>query len=325
MKKVKVSVIVPVYGAENYIEQCARSLFGQTLDDIEYVIVNDCTIDKSISVLERVLKEYPHRADYVRIVNLEKNGGVANARTVGMMLATGEYTIHCDPDDYVDSDCYETLYNEAHRTNADIVTCDYYREKDDKIEYVTQRYGSTPRKSIENFYEYPFFPSLWSALIRTSIIHVNQIYPYPGINTGEDLNVIFRIFLKAETLSYIHKAFYHYVQRNGSLTQKSIEELWDKNIAPNLVLLSSFLDNQRSIEIQRTKHYLQYSKKLMLLQCKKPHWKMWYNTYKECIDSIDYFQSYSAKHKLVMKPFAKHYFLLALYYRILRPMGLKII
>lgn len=271
MKKAKVSVIVAVYGAENYIERCARSLFGQTLDDIQYVFVNDCTIDNSISILERVLKECPHRTDSVKIINLEKNGGVANARTIGMMSATGEYMIHCDPDDYVELDYYETLYDEAHKTNADIVVCDYYRDRCGKIEYVTQHYGSTPQKSIENFYKCPFFPSLCDTLIKTSIVHINQIYPYPGINTGEDLNVIFRVFLKAKTLSYIHKAFYHYVQREGSLTQRgNIKDLWDKNIAPNLALLSCLLDKQSSIEAQRTKHYLQYSKKLMLLQCDRP-------------------------------------------------------
>ena len=70
-----------------------RSLFGQTLDDIEYIFVDDCTNDNGISVLERILKEYPCRADWVKVIHLEKNSGVANARTVGMKSAIGEYMI----------------------------------------------------------------------------------------------------------------------------------------------------------------------------------------------------------------------------------------
>ena len=245
MKKPKVSVIIAVYGVEAYIEKCARSLFDQTLDDVEFVFVNDCTPDDSITVLEKVLKDYPDRQAQTKIINLEANGGVANARATGMKAATGEYMIHCDPDDHVAPECYATLYDEARKTASDIVVCDYYRETEGRQEYVTQHYGQTPRESIQDFYKVPFFPSLWDTLIRTSLIQSNQIYPYPEINTGEDLNVIFRAFLKAGTLAYVNKAFYHYVQRPGSLTRsKDIKTLWDNNIARNIINLSQLLDNQ---------------------------------------------------------------------------------
>lgn len=86
MGKAKVSVIVAVYGVEDYIEKCARSLFEQTLDAVEYIFVNDCTKDKSIAILERVLTNYPQRVNSVRVINLKENGGVANARAVGINL-----------------------------------------------------------------------------------------------------------------------------------------------------------------------------------------------------------------------------------------------
>ena len=77
----KVSILVPVYGVEQYIEKCARSLFEQTYSDIEYVFVNDCTKDDSIGVLKRVLEKYPQRMQQVRIINHEKNMGLgAGAR-----------------------------------------------------------------------------------------------------------------------------------------------------------------------------------------------------------------------------------------------------
>ena len=111
--KPKVSVIVPIYGVEAYIERCAVSLFEQTLDDIEYIFVNDCTPDESMKILSHVLSRYPHRTDQVVIINQPKNMGAAKAREVGIKAAKGEYIIHCDSDDWVDKDMYFLMYQEA--------------------------------------------------------------------------------------------------------------------------------------------------------------------------------------------------------------------
>ena len=86
----KVSVIVPVYKVEKYIEKCVRSLFGQTLDDIEYIFVNDCTPDASMEVLQNVLEEYPARKSQVKIFNHTINTGQSGARRDGMRMATGK-------------------------------------------------------------------------------------------------------------------------------------------------------------------------------------------------------------------------------------------
>lgn len=89
----KVSIIILVYNIEKYIEKCARSLFQQTLDDLEYIFVNDCTPDNSINVIQDVLKDYPSRKNQVKIVNLEINSGQAAARKRGVLEATGEFVI----------------------------------------------------------------------------------------------------------------------------------------------------------------------------------------------------------------------------------------
>ena len=106
----KVSVIIPVYNVEKYIEKCARSLFEQTLDDIEYIFIDDCSPDNSMLVLSKVLKSYPKREAQVRIIRNPENKGVAYSRTIGMKAATGEYMIHCDPDDWVDKELYQNMY-----------------------------------------------------------------------------------------------------------------------------------------------------------------------------------------------------------------------
>lgn len=120
----KVSVVIPVYGVEKYIERCARSLFEQTLDDIEYIFVNDCTKDRSIDILNEVINDYPARKQQIRIVHHEKNKGLPFARQSGWQVATGEYVANCDSDDWVDLNLYEMMYKEAIEKNADIVVSD---------------------------------------------------------------------------------------------------------------------------------------------------------------------------------------------------------
>ena len=104
----KVSIVVPVYGVEKYIERCARSLFTQTFGDIEYIFVNDCTKDSSMQVLEFVMKDYPARN--VRIINKEKNEGLPQARKTGVLASTGDFIMHIDSDDWVEHDIVEKLY-----------------------------------------------------------------------------------------------------------------------------------------------------------------------------------------------------------------------
>ena len=121
MKSPKISVIVPVYGVEKYIERCARSLFEQTLEDIEYIFVDDCTPDNSISILCKVLSDYPNRKKQVKILHHEKNKGLAQARQTGLKIASGEYIAHCDSDDWVDKDLYEIAHNKAKSESLDVV------------------------------------------------------------------------------------------------------------------------------------------------------------------------------------------------------------
>ena len=129
MEQPKVSVIIPVYGVEKYIEQCARSLFEQTMQEgIEFIFIDDCSPDRSIGILKEVLKEYPHREPQVKIIRHSENQGSGGTRRTGVENATGEYVIHCDSDDWVEPDMYETLYRKAAKEDADIVGCDYISE-----------------------------------------------------------------------------------------------------------------------------------------------------------------------------------------------------
>ena len=103
----KVSVIVPVYNAGLYIERCSRSLFAQSLDDMEFIFVDDCSTDNGIEIVERVLDDFPSRKSQVRFLKNEHNLGQAGTRARGIKMATGDYVIHCDSDDWVEPNMYE--------------------------------------------------------------------------------------------------------------------------------------------------------------------------------------------------------------------------
>ena len=120
-----VSICVPIYGVEKYIERCAISLFEQTYKNIEYIFVNDCTQDNSIDVLKSIIEKYPVRKNCVRIINHERNKGLGAARNTAITNATGMFIMHVDSDDYVEKDIVERLVKKQNENNSDIVTCGY--------------------------------------------------------------------------------------------------------------------------------------------------------------------------------------------------------
>ena len=118
----KVSILVPIFGVEKYIERCARSLFEQTYSNLEYIFVNDCTPDKSVEVLENVMVNYPERIENVKILTHEKNRGVAAVRNTALDNACGDFVSLVDSDDWLELDAVELLVSKQLKTDADIVT-----------------------------------------------------------------------------------------------------------------------------------------------------------------------------------------------------------
>ena len=211
----KISVIIPVYNVSAYIERCARSLFEQTLDDIEYIFINDCTPDNSMEILEEVLKDYPQRNLQTRIFKTPTNSRLAAVRRYGIKLATGEYIIHCDADDWVDTNLYEKMYNEAIQSNADVVICPIRDEyKDFGQDRPMRSLPRTCHEVLKNWYCYSIGMFAWNKLVKSSIYRYYKILPYKGINMWEDNGLFLRIFYYANGLSSINGAAYHYNKVN---------------------------------------------------------------------------------------------------------------
>jgi len=216
----KISIIIPVFGVEKYIERCARSLFEQTLDDIEYIFIDDCSPDNSVKCLMDVLKDYPNRSSQVIIHHMEQNRGLAAVRKWGMMNASGEYFIHCDSDDWVDVTMYEKLYIKAKESNADVVICDYNETDGTSYNRIVKGAHSIDRL---HFIEGCLFQqdswSLCNKLFRKSDSLGGIIYPTG--NLGEDMATCIQLLLKAERIEYVKESLYYYFVNPSSITKKN--------------------------------------------------------------------------------------------------------
>lgn len=221
----KVSIIIPVYGAEPYIEQCAKCLFAQTLGSLEYIFINDCTQDKSIDIVQRVLVDFPHRKDQVHILHNEKNLGQGKTRKRGILAAKGEFVIHCDPDDWVELDMYEKMYEKAVHTNSDIVMCDFFKNYPDGRESRMNMADDVEKKrALINFYTAKRMGTLCGHLVARKIVQDKEI-AWPEWSYTEDLALMFQYVMKAERIATVGQALYHYRDNVQSISYKEQEIL----------------------------------------------------------------------------------------------------
>lgn len=215
---VKVSIIIPVYGVEKYIEKCARSVFEQTYSNLEIVFVNDCTPDNSISIIQHLLLDYPHRISQVKILNQDRNRGVSAARRRGLDMISGDYCIQFDSDDYVGPTMIEELVNVALKEEADVVISDYNLVAKTSITHIHINPVLDHIECMKLFFRGILHASLWNKLIRVRLYSDHQIQFIEGLNMREDLSVMYRLLYYAHKIAYIPKPFYSYVLREGSVS-----------------------------------------------------------------------------------------------------------
>ena len=296
----KISVIITVYNREEYIEDCARSVFGQTLDYIEYIFVNDASTDKSVEVLKSVIRDYPDRLPSIKIINTNQNAGVAHARQLGITNATGEYIIHADSDDWIDRDMYKCMYHIAKETNADIVGCNFKHEFPDQQYVFQQQYGKTIEDNISNLINGSIFPSLCTSLTRRSVIDNNNIRFREGLNMGEDLLFNLQVYLNVNTIKSIDWSPYHYRHtENSSCVQRTRKSI-DSDIAI-AGLIESFMKehglyNQYAKDIE----YRKFFSKLPLIHNldDKELYNEWLNIYPETNHHIWQYKQMDWKQRL---------------------------
>jgi glycosyltransferase involved in cell wall biosynthesis len=229
----KVSIIVPVYNVEKYLEKCLDSIVNQTLKDIEIICINDCSTDNSSIILNR----YKEKDERIIIFNLSKNGGLGKVRNIGILIAKGEYIGFVDSDDWIDCRMFEVLYENAQELGSDMVISPVhvFDEKTGKF-----------------FYDDPYFTLGWfdrsfdnitfnhldtsKFFFSIPVMAFNKIYRREFIRDFkfiesllfEDNSFFYQTFLNAENVSLVRNFLYFYrCNRIGSITSKDNAELLD--------------------------------------------------------------------------------------------------
>lgn len=210
----KVSLLIPVYNVEKFFSRCLESLFSQTYLDIEYVFVNDCTPDNSMTILHDALQKYPERADRVKIVNHSENQGIAIVRNTLIESATGDYILFVDSDDWIESNMVERLVDKARCTNADIVGCDYYEDYHDHTVLRKQHYPADHVEAMKAMTLLRIKGVLWKLLVNRTLIVQHHLSFFPEIQFGEDYIFCCKLFFYARSVAAVDEPLYHYVQYN---------------------------------------------------------------------------------------------------------------
>lgn len=259
-KMPKVSVIVPVYGVEKYIDRCARSLFEQTLDDMEYIFVNDATTDKSIEILEKVINDFPERKSQVTVLHHERNLGLPQARKTGIMHAKGHYIAHCDSDDWVDKDMYRSLYETAVRENSDLVVCDYSKARTNGCRSKKGCRTIDKGKFLEDLIYKKSSWSLCNKLYNRSLFAAG--IQYPVCSMAEDMAMTIQIICRAQKISYVPKTlYYYYIYPSSMVRTKNIEHClasYQQQKENTDIVLKVLDDNKKEILYSHCWGFLQY-------------------------------------------------------------------
>lgn len=245
MYKYKVSVIVPVFNVEQYIEKCAKSLFSQTMspDNLQIIFINDKTPDKSFNIINEVLKEFPQRKSSVFFIEHKVNKGLPQARISGTQYAEGEYVIHCDSDDWVEPDMYLRMYEYAKKEDLDILRCNFFIEKGKRSTSVLE-----PESTASGYQEAGEILCghkngyLWRTLVRHNLYDKGVLSP--KANMIEDVTFLVQLCFYANKVGNMPACFYHYRINDKGMTYNPSDDNIRKQVldqVSNIKVIEEFL------------------------------------------------------------------------------------
>lgn len=253
MDELKVSVVVPVYNLENYIEKCIQSILDQTYKNYELILVDDGSADHSYDICQKYSESYNNIFAYS-----QENGGPNAARLTGVENSTGEYILFVDGDDWIESNMLEELVKKQQESGAEIVTSGAYRGSEtenskllDSIEegiYKEEKLNEIYSRLLINhqFNEPGVLYFLWAKLFkRKLLIDALKIVPLE-IRVAEDLAVLFACVVKTKSIMIVHDAYYHYIMRDESAVNSQDNEFL-KNINLAYNFMSSVLPKKQNI------------------------------------------------------------------------------
>lgn len=213
----KVSIVIAAYNIQDYIGRCLDSVINQTYKNIDIIVVNDGSTDKTLSIIN----SYANNDDRLKIID-QKNMGLLASRKVGFNHATGEYILFIDGDDWLELNAIEIMYNSIKKDNYDIVQCKYFIKGDSGrvLKDIDKNLGVIEADTlIKKLLLSQINHNIWTKLIKMDYIKDNNIHFMEEITYGEDLAFTFELFMRKPKILIIENCLYNYFQRSDSLTK----------------------------------------------------------------------------------------------------------
>ncbi len=245
--KTKISVIVPFYKVEKYLERCLESILSQTFKDFELILIDDCGGDSSLEIAQK----YSRNDSRIRLIQNEKNSGQGYSRNKGIELSKGEYIIFIDSDDWVEPKMFEILHEKARNTATDIVKCDYslyWPNLTDKynISKICPDFDKIYNifDDVDTFLGFQII-SVWNCIFKTEFIR-NKKLKFDEVNKFEDILFMWEAFIHSSNFAFVEDALYNYNKTNES-SDTSHNHYLVKYITKDAELLKEIVINDKRL------------------------------------------------------------------------------
>lgn len=261
----KVSVVVPVYNAELYIERCLQSLMKQTLDKVQLIIIDDGSTDRSLEIIKKVIQSNSSLKDAITLIT-RANQGVAYTRNQGLELAVGDYLTYVDSDDWVEKDFLEQMYIKGLDEGADIVICDYYLEYSNKTTQVNHSFTGSPDDLIKGMLAGSINGFTWNKLIKNNIYSDKRVCFESNIDYLEDMIYVTKAALLSQHVVVLGNPLVHYNQTNQlSLTKVITNESINSMVRALERIEYLIIEYEKKKEFMDSLNFQKVKRKLFLL------------------------------------------------------------
>ncbi len=278
-----VSIITPLYGAEDFIARCADALFQQSYADIEYIFVDDCSPDESVDVLLQVAARYSRLQQRIKIVRHEHNRGVAAARETGLAAATGDYVYWVDADDWIETDAIKKMVLLSEHGEKDIVACGWKLCFCKSERLMPIPYYKDAETALRGMLSGQMRWNLWLYMIKRDLYINHNVHFVEGEDVGEDMRVLIILFSHAKSIGFVNDYLYHYVKqsRNSITTMLSPRQQMQRQMY-NLQNAINYLTTHSAGKYEQEIHFFKLNVKMpLLISDQNESYRVWARTFPE--------------------------------------------
>ncbi|AQW97086.1 glycosyltransferase family 2 protein [Elizabethkingia anophelis] len=316
-----VSVIIPVYNAEKTLYKSIDSLINQSYPYLELIFINDCSQDNTLNILYQYEKKIVDNSKglVIKIISHEENRGVAAARNTGLQNATGELIYYVDADDFIDERAIELLVEKQQENDADIVGCSWYLSFNQNKRRMNQPPFNDSLEAIQQMLNGKMRWNLWLFMVKRSLYEDYNIRFIPGMNMGEDLMVIMKLFVHANKVAFVNDALYHYGQSNEDSLTKTYSEKHRREVTVNLYEVEKYLHKSSFFKsIGDGISFLKLNIKIpLLISDNKENYECWINWFPEANKFIMKNKDLPLRTRILQwLAIRKQYWILKLYYNL---------